>query len=216
MRPANFCDLTGQKFGKLTPTEYLGNNYWMCACECGSLTKKKASHLKDGVSKSCGCYNKELMLTKFRTHGLSKHPLRNIHNAIMSRCYNEKQKTYKHYGGRGILVCERWHTFKNFYDDMIAGYKKGLSIERENVNGNYEPSNCRWATHYEQVRNRTDNHFLEYNGQKMILNDWAKKYGIRKATLWARINSGWDIATAISTPTLQTWNKKKKNKLQNV
>jgi hypothetical protein len=124
----NFIDISGQKFGRLTAIKHISGNYWECLCECGSLTKKRASHMKDGVSKSCGCLNKELIKTKFKTHGLTGHPLIKIHNGMMQRCYNPNQKAYKFYGERGINVCERWHSFENFYNDMINGYARGLSI----------------------------------------------------------------------------------------
>ncbi len=200
MRPPNFVDLTGLKFGRLTPMEYLGSGYWLCMCDCGVLTKKRGNHVREGASKSCGCYNKELMHEKFKTHGLSKHPLMAVHHAMLSRCYNKKQKAYKYYGGKGVGVCERWHTFKNFYDDMVVGYRVGLSIERADVSGNYEPLNCRWATHHEQVRNRTDNVFIEYNGIRMIMADWATELGMDKRTLWNRLKLGWPIERAFLEP----------------
>lgn len=197
-----FEDISGRKFGLLTALKYLGrennNSFWECLCDCGVVCKKRSSHLKSGASGSCGCYNRMLLKTKFKTHGLSKHPLNSIHNAMMQRCYNKNQKAYKYYGGRGIIVCERWHTFKNFYDDMFDGYKAGLSIERDNVNGNYELSNCRWVTANEQYKNRTDSVFIDYNGERMIMKDWAKKLGIKNATLWARLNWGWPVERAFT------------------
>lgn len=201
---SNFEDLTGMRAGRVVVVKYLGRikgqSMWECLCDCGKLCAKRMSHLKSGVSKSCGCYNRDIMLDKFKTHGLSKHPLRSIHNSMMARCYNPKSKAYKFYGAKGIKVCERWHLFKNFYDDMILGYEKGLSIERNVVTGHYELSNCRWATTVEQSRNRTDNVFLEYEGQKMILSDWAEKMKIRKATLSLRLKLGWSVERALSEP----------------
>jgi len=208
----NFKDLSGQRFGRLVAIKFLGQDkgqsYWECVCDCGEVCKKRASHIKNGNSKSCGCYNKELGRTKFKTHGLSNHPLRIIHNAMMSRCYNQNQKAYIYYGARGIKVCGRWHIFKNFYDDMINGYEKGLTLERNNVNGMYELDNCRWATWQDQFKNKTDSVFLEYNGERMIMADWSKRLGIDNRTIHARIKIGWSVERALSTPILKTWNRR--------
>lgn len=196
-----FKDISGQRFGRLLATRYLGRengqSFWECLCDCGNICKRRTSHIKSGASSSCGCYNKEIMATRFKTHGLSNHPIRKVHNAMMNRCGNFKNKSYKYYGGRGICVCDRWCNFKNFYDDMVSGYSPGLTIERINVDGNYEPINCYWATRAEQSRNRTDNVFIEFNGERMVMADWAKKIGVKKATLWARLKMGWSIERAL-------------------
>lgn len=211
MAKNNFKDLTNQRFGRLTALRFLGreksNSYWECKCDCGNICKRRASHITSGASSSCGCYNKEVAAERLKTHGLSDHPLMNIHNAMISRCENKNSKSHKYYGAKGRSVCERWHDFKNFYDDMVDGYRPGLTLEREDVNGNYEPLNCYWATPYEQARNRTDNVFIEFNGERMIMADWATKVGIKKGTLWHRLNSGWTLEKAL-TPTLKTWNRR--------
>lgn len=203
-------DISNNRYGRLLVINRIKGDYWECLCDCGAVCKKRASHLKCGVSKSCGCLNREICRDRFTVHGLGKHPLRGIHNAMMQRCYNKNQKAYKHYGGRGILVCERWHTFKNFYDDMVVGYETGLSIERINVNGNYEATNCKWATKKEQARNTTANVFIEANGVKRTMSEWAEILGLDKRTVWARIDNGWSAVKAVTTP------KTKKSKVSRV
>lgn len=208
---ANFNDLAGQRFGKLVAIKFLGtekgNSFWECLCDCGKTCKKRATHIKSGASTSCGCYNEELMKNKFKTHGLSKHPLFRVHKAMMNRCYLPSCKSYKNYGGRGISVCERWHDFKNFYDDVITGYAKGLEIDRyPDVNGDYCPENYRWANDKQQSRNKSDNVFIEYRGERLIVVDWAVKLGMKHGTLHARIKAGWDIERALTEP-VKFWNR---------
>ena len=123
-------------------------------CHCGNRWITTMTHVRTNGSKSCGCIKKPPPINM--THGLSKHPLYLILNSIIQRCYNKNDKSFKIYGGRGITVCEEWkNDFKAFYDwAMGNGYKKGLSIDRIDNDGNYEPSNCRWTTNIIQSRNQ--------------------------------------------------------------
>ena len=124
-------------------------------CFCGNEFKTQISDIKGGHTKSCGCFSKR------KTHGLRKHRLYSTWRGIIKRCSNIESDSYKYYGGRGIKVCESWLDVKNFIDDMFPSYVEGLTLDRINVNGNYEPSNCRWASNNTQNRNtrvlRTNN-----------------------------------------------------------
>jgi len=117
------------------------------------------------------------------------------------RCYLKSMTYYDYYGGRGIEVCERWHKFENFYDDMYSTYREDLQLDRTDNNGNYEPSNCRWVTPKENSINRRNTHLWEYKGQKYTASDWARKVGINYSTLSMRLwKYGWSIDKALTEP----------------
>ena len=136
------------------------------------------------------------------THGMSKTRIYGIWHGIKARCYYPKNAGYSHYGGRGINVCDEWkNNFQAFYDWAMAnGYNDNLSIDRIDVNGNYEPSNCRWLTIKEQQNNKTNNVIIEFNGEKLNLSQWAKKLNIPVHTLICRRNLGWDDERVLSEP----------------
>ena len=185
-------DLRGKTFGKLTVLEEDGrigaNVAWICKCECGKKIRVKANSLLSGNTSSCGCGRIEA-ITK---HNQTGTPLFNVWRNMIERCTNPNYKTYKDYGGRGIKVCDEWREFEPFYTWSISnGYGKGLSIDRINVNGNYEPSNCRWATAKQQSRNRRDTVFIEVNGVRKSISDWADALGVKRNTLYWRYSEGW-------------------------
>jgi hypothetical protein len=181
-------DLTGKKYGKLTVIERAGScksgSQWKCICECGKESIVAACNLKNGEVKSCGCLNIK--------HGLRYTNLYRKWDGIKKRCNNEKTPQYKDYGGRGIRICPEWeNNFKAFYDWAMAnGYKEGLTIERIDNNGNYEPSNCRWATPKEQANNRRNTPYITYNGVTKTSREWDDYFGIRSGTINKRMNCG--------------------------
>lgn len=159
-------DLTGQKFGRLTVIKRVENNkygalYWLCQCDCGKFVKVRGSRLKDGSSKSCGCYQKDLIreICKSRTiyKGIYKQLIR-VYWAMHARCYNKNTNRYKNYGGRGIKICDEWlNSHLSFCEWAVNnGYQKGLTIDRIDVNKNYSPSNCRWVDYKTQANNKTN------------------------------------------------------------
>lgn len=170
------------KFNRLTIVERLPDRNHKtkvvkCLCDCGNYTIVQYSNLINGHTKSCGCLNAET-LANFK-HGMCKSPEYKSYRKMIERCYYKKQSSYSYYGGRGIKVCERWlMSFDNFFKDMGLKPSNNHSLDRLDVNGNYEPSNCRWATKKEQSNNTRRNVIYEYNGKSMTQSQWAEHLGI--------------------------------------
>lgn len=200
-----FKDLTGQRFGYLTIIKKAGkskNNktLWLCKCDCGNEKICIGNDLITGRTKSCGCLRKK---GSQRTHGFRYTRLYYIWQGIKKRCLNKNTPNYCIYGGRGITICDEWkNDFKVFHDWAFAnGYdekaKRGdCTIERIDVNGNYEPSNCRWATMKEQCRNTRSNKLITYNNETRCLMDWSYILNINYDTLLNRFKKGWTIEKA--------------------
>ena len=195
-------DLANKRFGRLVVIRRAGMNSsrsaaWECKCDCGNLTKTTASSLRHAGTKSCGCLQKEAAIRTMTRHGMYQSPIYGIWECMLSRCNNPNNIAYQHYGGRGIKVCTRWLTFENFLNDM--GHRPARkTIDRVDVNGGYEPSNCRWATMHEQMRNRRDNVHYEFKGRKQILPDWATEFGINPSTVASRMKRGWSLERALT------------------
>ena len=184
-----FKDIRGQKFGRLTALYRLHNyhkktTHWLCVCECGNLKEIEKASLLRNMSKSCGCYRKETSKKQGKSnmkHGKIGTRLYTIWRDMKIRCTCKNSKDYKNYGGRGIVVCDEWlDNFQAFYDwSMNNGYDDSLTIDRIDVNGNYEPFNCRWATWKQQARNKRNNCFVkDCLNKTMSLKDVATKYNI--------------------------------------
>lgn len=205
---SELIDMIGKKIGRLTVVERAentkqGTTQWKCICECGNEVVILGSNLRQGRTKSCGCYQKECAKKRITTHGETKTRLFTVWQKIKDRCYNENHKSYKDYGGRGISMCDSWKdSFEAFRDWAIEnGYSDDLTIDRIDVDGNYEPSNCRWVTQKEQQNNRTNNHLLTYNGETKTMAQWADEVGLPYHTIVARINKySWTVEEALSTP----------------
>lgn len=218
------------KRNRLTPIRYLysknGDAFWEFQCDCGEKTVVSAGSFLSGHAKSCGCYYIE---SRYNTkHGDAttngRDPLYSIWNAIKFRCYNPNSKHYHRYGGRGIKVCERWldwdNGYKNFKNDMGEGYEPGLTIDRIDNNGDYEPGNCRWSTQKEQQRNKETNRSVTYNGvfyhcAQQLCDEFCQKYDITDKrtssnSLIMRIDAGWTVEEALKIPTLEKNERKDK------
>lgn len=148
-------DLTGETIGRLKVIDRVaGTPAWRCRCECGAEVVKTTKNLRRGT-RSCGCLQKEIARARATKHGLSRHPLYFVLSEILQRCENPSCSDYKYYGDRGVSVCEDWHNPVEFIRWAEAnGYEPGLTIDRINTYGNYEPDNCRWVTIQDQQRNR--------------------------------------------------------------
>lgn len=188
--------MIGKRYGSLTviKLEYKaknGSNYWLCKCDCGNKTIVRTDNLRNGHTKSCGCLREKTSSELLTTHGLSETRIYKIYKAMKSRTTNKNSTGYKNYGGRGIKICDEWLSdFRKFYYWSINnGYKDGLTIDRIDVNGNYEPSNCRWTTMKEQGNNKRNNHNITYNGETHTMKQWAERLGINYYTLERRINA---------------------------
>jgi len=206
MAEHRLVDLTGMTFGKLTVIERAPNRgrtvMWRCSCSCGKETITTAEGLKGGTVKSCGCLRAEANRRRTR-HGMSKSKLWDVWESMKSRCYNPNSTSYYNYGGRGISICSEWlNSFESFYSWAIdSGYHEGLSIDRIDVNGNYEPANCRWATDKEQGNNKRNSVWITHNGETHTISEWGDILGISVHTLYSRIfQHGWPEEKALTTP----------------
>jgi hypothetical protein len=211
---SDFIDMTGLKFGKLTCIKYAGKDrqglsLWLCKCDCGKETTTRGSGLRGGTTRSCGCAWKEMMAKINTTHSLSVDKNGNtprLYRAwrnMKSRCFNPNTPKYKNHGGRGITVCEQWMDYLNFHKwAMSNGYNDNLTLERKDNNGNYEPSNCTWASYGQQNINRRNTHLVTYRGETRPLIEWADILGLKQSTLRCRLDDyNWDVEKAFSEPT---------------
>lgn len=199
-------DIVSSQYGRLTVQKlaYKKNRrlYYTCLCECGRQVDIRKDQLTRGITKSCGCLQKdvakETMAANMTKHGLSDHPLNKVLNSMKQRCYNENDKGFKYYGGRGISICNEWlNDFKAFYNWAIEnGYKSGLSIDRIDVNDNYTPKNCRFVSMEIQNVNKKSNVFIEYKGETRTLSEWCEKLNLKYSTTYMRLNRGWNIEKA--------------------
>lgn len=192
-----FIDLTGRRFGRLVVLERAQNRghhtCWLCQCDCGNKKTVYGTALGAGLTKSCGCFNVEKMLSRTVTHGMTRSRLYREYSSMKRRCTNPNVRDYCRYGGRGISVCSEWlNSFEAFRDWAIsAGYQEDLSLDRVDVNGNYCPENCRWITMDAQANNKRTSRFITYNGKTLTVAQWSKATGIKKETLYGRLNRGW-------------------------
>lgn len=191
----------GDKVGKLTILDTIKREdlkykyYYLCKCDCGTIKEIRY----DGLGRStfsCGCLNIEKstkrLVNATKKHGMSNTKLFAMWRDMRNRCYNEKVDRYENYGGRGIKVCDEWKdNFEPFMKWALAnGYKDGLSIERIDVNGDYEPSNCKWIPVKQQARNKTTNVMIDYYGKRICIKELSEITGLNDKMLYARYSRG--------------------------
>ena len=198
-------DLTGERFGRLTVIDCVGTDKryhkkWKCRCDCGNEIIVLSTNLLTGQTKSCGCWRSDLAKENNTTHGGTGTRLFNAWQSMRDRCSNPNNKSFGRYGGRGITVCKEWDAYVAFRDWSLAnGYSDALSIDRIDNDGNYEPSNCRWATPKQQGNNRGNNRILCYMGESHTTAEWSRILGIHHSTIHGRLNNGWSVDEALST-----------------
>ena len=215
----NFVDITGQKFGRLLAVRYVGKDkahksIYLCKCDCGKEIIVRSNNLLSGTTKSCGCAKieraKQLYKLRKPKHGRciggTGDRLYNIWKTMIARCEHKQSKDFARYGGRGISVCPEWHDVNVFAEWALAsGYSDKLLIDRIDNNGNYEPSNCRWATCKQQARNTRRTPYVL--GRPLA--DWCdilvsvgEDFDRARQRIRRRIKDGWDEYLAIFTPAL--------------
>lgn len=207
-REMSEVNLLGQRFGRLVvveKTEERKNReiVWKCFCDCGNTVLVQASYLKTGHTKSCGCLAKELLLERITKHNLSTSPIYKKWKRMVSRCNYQGNIGYQNYGGRGIKVCNEWlgtDGFLNFYNWAINnGYKDGLTLERKNVNGKYEPQNCCWISFAEQQINKRNNFYISFNGETKALSLWCRELNLDYKKVHNRLTKlHWTVERAFS------------------
>lgn len=187
-------NLIGKKFNYLTVLEKVEHkdkrhSYYLCRCDCGNEKVIRSDCLKDKRYVSCGCYNRSKTKgQKALIHGQSRTKLYHVWAGMKNRCNSKNCYSSKWYRDKGIRVCEEWLEFEPFYEwCMNNGYRKGLTIDRIDYNGNYEPSNCRWVTMQEQNFNTSRNVRLTYNGRTYCMQQWADILGVNRNTFWRYI-----------------------------
>ena len=207
-------DLTGQRFGRWTVVARAGtdatgkNSAWLCRCDCGNEKIVSKVSLKNGSSKSCGCYNSEVAkqsIKKLHETHRDEYPrierIDRIWRKMRNRCRCPQNSEFKNYGGRGIEICSEWDNFYEFQEWALnTGYESTLTLDRIDVNGDYSPKNCRWVSIKRQERNKRGTIYLTLNGVRKPMADWADEIGICWRTLHSRYVRGWSDTRILTTP----------------
>jgi hypothetical protein len=195
-----FQDLVGHKYGRLlvvakSNKRFSGRVCWLCLCDCGIYKVVRANALRNGITKSCGCLNREIITTQYLTHGQTGSRTYRAWQDMKTRCRRDSR-----YKDVGITVCIRWlGSFELFLND-VGECPPGLTLDRIDGTKGYEPGNCRWATTFEQARNTKKNVFLTVNGVRRTVSEWATIIKVSPYTLYDRVRRGWSDNTVVLTP----------------
>lgn len=198
--------LPGKKYNRLTIISEISQRnarrIFFCRCDCGNEGIYELIKLTTGNTKSCGCLKRDSGVKYATKHGLADSHIYRCYNSMKARCLNPKNKSFKHYGGRGIIICDEWlDSFDNFSQWAFEnGYSEGLTIERDNVNGNYEPNNCKWIPTSEQNGNKRNSRWVVIDGEKMTTTTAAKIFNIPPVAITNRLNYGMSDHDAVKRP----------------
>ena len=196
-----FNNLTGIKFGLLEAKKFSPPRKWFCVCDCGNEIEVFTDNLTRNHTKSCGCNKAQFVTNSKLRHGKAdgKNKVYTAWHNMKDRCSNQNNKDYINYGGRGISVCETWLTFERFYKDMGEPPSKKHTLERVDVNGDYSPQNCEWATSSVQRNNQRRSKKYEFQGESHSLIEWCNIKNMPYARLAQRVEKlGWDFERAIT------------------
>ena len=183
-------DLTGRRYGRLLVLRRnrreVGRLFWVCRCDCGKEHTVRALHLKNSHVQSCGCLAAERASEANTKHGMSSHSVYVAWENMRQRCRNPANRWFHRYGGRGITICERWDDSAAFLADMLPTWQKGLTLDRIDNDGNYEPGNCRWVPQSKQLSNREKTIFIDWGGERLSIAELSERTGVRASTIRAR------------------------------
>lgn len=201
-------DLKDKKFNRLLVIDRAentkaGKSRWICLCDCGNKTTVVGSQLKDGRIKSCGCYNRDLLMERNIKHGLEGKRICYVYRNILERCSNPASNSYQYYGKRGITICKEWSgenglknfsewAYKNGYDENAP--RGQCTIDRIDNNKGYSPDNCRWVNLFVQANNKSNNVLIKYNGKTQTMQQWCKELNLSRSMVKHRYERGWDIS----------------------
>jgi hypothetical protein len=212
-------DLTGQRFTRLVVLGFAevrnGNSHWTCRCDCGEMRVVAGCGLRSGKSISCGCYSRDRIASLRRTHGLSNTPEHRVWAGMRKRCLNPLTKRFADYGGRGITICERWDDFEVFLKDMGPRPSPKYTIERKDNDGPYAPWNCEWVLKAEQAKNRRNCIYVEDNGERITVAEYARRHSLNPFNLYSRIRHWGSLERALSAPYRRRSRQPKSHEPQN-
>lgn len=202
-------NMVGQRFGRLVvvvedPETKHGDRKWLCGCDCGETAVVRQKDLKSGNTSSCGCLHREATSAANTRHGDCRpgrrSPLYKIWAGMLRRCNNSNEVAFPVYGGRGIKVCERWHRYENFAEDMGGNFSATMSLDRVDNEKGYEPGNVRWATTTTQARNKRNNRRITFRGETRVMSEWAEVLNIPAGRVQRRLALGWAVEDALTKP----------------
>lgn len=205
-------NLVGRRFGRLLVLANAGAaspgvHLWRCRCDCSADAVVHGHNLRNGTTRSCGCLRREVTARRDReraTHGHSRTRSATYASwrSMRQRCSLPTAQNWSDYGGRGVVVCERWMSFAAFLSDM-GERPKGTTLDRIDPFGNYEPTNCRWATIDEQANNRRTSRLITADGRMLTIAQWARASGLNVATIHSRLLLGWPEHEAVMRPLMR-------------
>lgn len=207
--PERAIDITGQRFSRLValgPVEHTVNKSvrWLCQCDCGDTNIVPAKSLRFGDIQSCGCLSRDKSRQRRTTHGKSATSIYRIWRLMITRCENPHHKAYHHYGGRGIGVCPEWRaSFEDFefYVAQLPRYSEpGYKLDRIDNDDGYKPGNVKWSTQAQQLRNTRRTRWITIGGKMQCAKDWCDELGVNKSTFYQRLELGWSVESALTTP----------------